>query len=179
MQKDFVILTNDPSITAWGWAVVTVSGKIIGTGCIKTCPDNSKKNLRKSDDRIRRVSEINKELLALIDKHTVQYILSEAPHGSQSAVAAVMIGMVAGMVQTISDCTGIPVEYYAEGEVKKCILNKRSAVKDEMIQAMKQSGFVPTGIKFRDEAVADALAVFHTALQKSEAIRLMKKVALL
>ena len=177
MKNELVILSNDPSITAWGYAVVTVSGEVLETGCIKTAPDNTKKNIRKADDRIRRISEINRTLLQAIKKHNVGYILSEAPHGSQSAVAAIMIGMVSGMAQTMSDCLEIPVEFHPEGDVKKYVLGKRSAAKDEMIQAMKRDiGFDPCGTKYIDEAVADALGVYMTAIGTSEALKLAKKL---
>lgn len=173
----FNILTNDPSVTAWGYAVVTIHGKILESGCIKTEPDNKKKNLRKSDDRIRRVSEINKTLLEVIKEHNIGFLLSESPHGSQSAVAALMIGMVAGMGQTLSDALGIPMEWYAEGEVKKFILNKRSAIKSEMIEAVqKKLDWRPTGTRYKDEAVADALGVYLTAMHESEALQLMRRM---
>ena len=169
------ILTNDPSITAWGWAVVNADGKILASGCIKTSPDNTKKNLRKTDDRFRRISEINIMLLGVIEKYNVKFIVSEAPHGSQSAVAAVMIGMTAGMLQTIADTLCLPIEWYSEGEVKKCVLNKRAAAKNEMIEAVRQRMKVNfTGIKYIDEAVADALGVYLAAVNSSVTLKLLK-----
>lgn len=175
-EVTFNILTNDPSITGWGWAIVTIHGEVLDSGCIKTQTDNTKKNLRKTDDRIRRVSEINQTILYKIRQYNVRYILAEAPHGSQSAVAAIMIGMVAGMAQTMSDALDIPIEWYSEGEVKKQLLNKRAAAKSEMIDAIKEEmKWRPTGTKYIDEAVADALGVFLTACVKSETLRLVRK----
>lgn len=31
-EKTFNVLTNDPSMTAWGWAVMDLSGNVIKTG---------------------------------------------------------------------------------------------------------------------------------------------------
>ena len=50
------ILTNDPSMTAWGWAVLSGSGKVYKTGCIKTSPEQKKRRIRKGDDTVRRAS---------------------------------------------------------------------------------------------------------------------------
>ena len=176
-MNSYNILTNDPSICAWGWAVITLEGRILEKGCVKTEPDTKKKNLRKTDDRFRRITEINRVLLAAIIKHDVKYITSEAPHGSQSAVAAVMIGMTAGMIQTIADTLDIPIEHYSEGEVKKFMLSKRAAVKNEMIQAVRERISVHfTGTKYIDEAVADALGVYLTAMASSPTLKAMKQI---
>lgn len=173
-NKHLTVLTNDPSFTAWGYAIIKDS-KIIDSGCIKTAPENKKSRIRKSDDTVRRISEINKILLGLIHTHGVDFILSEAPHGSQNASAAVMIGIVAGMVQTISDTLEIPVEWYSEMDSKKFVLGKKAAVKSEMIEAIKKLYDVPwKNIKYHDEAVADAIAVYHTAVGLSPTLKLLK-----
>jgi Holliday junction resolvasome RuvABC endonuclease subunit len=174
MNKHLTVLTNDPSFTAWGFAVIK-DNKIIETGCVKTAPENKKTRIRKSDDTVRRISEINKILLELIRKHNVDFILSEAPHGSQNASAATMIGIVAGMVQTISDTLEIPVEWYSEMDSKKFVLGKKSAVKSEMIDAITKLYDVPwKKVKYHDEAVADAIAVYHTAVGLSPTLKLLK-----
>ena len=168
------ILTNDPSFTAWGWAVIR-DGTVINVGCIKTSPENKKKRIRKSDDTIRRIQEINTELLRVIRKYHINYILSEAPHGSQNASAAVMIGVVTGIAQTISDALNIPIEFYSEEDSKKCVLNKRSATKKEMILAINKLYCVPWfDIGYKDEAVADAVAIFHTAMKFSNVLKMME-----
>ena len=171
----FIVLTNDPSITAWGYAVLDVKNKVLTTGCIKTEPKHKMLRIRKGDDTVRRVSEINQHLLSVIRKYKVTYILSELPHGSQSATAAVMIGIVTGVMQTIADTLEIGVEWYSEGDSKKTVLGKRSAVKQEMISAVDDLYEVPwEGIGYRDEAVADALAIHYTASKQSNVIQLFK-----
>ncbi len=177
-MKNLTVLTNDPSITAWGWAVIHAgTNHVLEVGCIKTNPNSAKKRIRKSDDRTRRVSEINHQLLSLIHQYNIRYLLSEAPHGSQSAVAAVMIGMVAGMMQTISDVLNISIDWYSEGDVKKFMLGKRAASKGEMIEAVRQQMKVPfTGVKYHDEAVADAIAVYLTACNQSEIFKMVRRL---
>ena len=45
------ILTNDPSLTAWGWVVLR-GNAIVEAGCIKTESQAKKRRIRKGDDRI-------------------------------------------------------------------------------------------------------------------------------
>ena len=169
------ILTNDPSMTAWGWAVLDWSGNILTTGCIKTEPSQKKLRIRKGDSTVRRISEINRVLLKVIKEYNVEYILSELPHGSQNASAAVMIGAVAGIVQTLSDTLGIGIEWYLEKDVKNCLFNRQSVTKQEMINRINALYDVTwTEIQYKDEAVADALAIHYTALQMSSTLRLLK-----
>ncbi len=173
-NKHLVILTNDPSLTAWGYCVMK-NNTVLECGCIKTTPEHKKKRIRKSDDTVRRISELNKILLGLIKRHEVDFILSEAPHGSQNASAAMMVGIVAGMIQTISDTLEIPVEWYSEMDSKKFVLGKKAAVKVEMINAIKKLYEVPwKKVKYHDEAVADAIAVYHTACGLSPTLKLLK-----
>ena len=170
------ILTNDPSMTAWGWAVVSSKGKVVDSGAIKTTPSNKKLGIRKGDDRARRITEINSELLTIIEEYKIKLIISEQPHGSQSAVAAVMIGITAGIIQTMGDCLDIAVEWYSEADCKKSISGKRSVGKDEMVEIAKTkfSGIAWRNTKWIDQAVADSLAVFHVANQQSALIKLLR-----
>ena len=167
------ILTNDPSMTGWGWAVLTPAGKVVDCGAIKTEPSNKKLGIRKGADRARRITEINSELLEVIEKYKIKLIISEQPHGSQSAVAAVMIGITAGIVQTMGDCLDIAVEWYSEGDAKKAISGKRSVGKDEMVVIAKTkfSKVAWRNVKWFDQAVADSLAVFYVASQQSALIK--------
>ena len=176
-KKECVILTNDPSFTAWGWAAVTPIGKILETGCIKTESKSKLLRIRKGDDRVRRTSEICLELLRVIHKYDVDLIVSELPHGSQNASAAVMIGIVIGILQTIAETETIGIEWYSEADAKESVLNKKSATKREMIEAILGLYDVPwTGIAYKDEAVADSLAVFHVACEQSSMIRMMERM---
>lgn len=174
--KNPTILTNDPSLTAWGWAIVTTNGKIVDVGCIKTAPEQKKRRIRKSDDTARRANELIRTLLNLIRRYNVKYIISESVHGSQNASAAVMIGLVMGIVCTISECLNLPLELYSEGDSKKCLLGKLSATKNETIKAISQLYDVNwTGIGYKDEAIADAISVFNVASKESNALKMMKK----
>lgn len=163
-------------MTAWGWSVIEfINGRpeIVASGCIKTKPQSKKKRIRKSDDRVRRMEEISRTLQDIRIKHKVDWVLSELPHGSQNASAAVMIGAVAGLVSCFAVCNELPIEWYSEGDAKKHLLNRRSATKKEMIDCIiKEFGddWV-TGTKYKDEAIADSLAIFHLAKEVSPALK--------
>jgi len=174
-MENLVILTNDPSFTAWGYAVVS-KNKILESGCIKTAPEQKKRRIRASDDRTRRASEIAGSLLQLIATHDVNFILSESPHGSQNAQAAIMIGLVAGLLVGISESLNIPIEWYSEQDSKKAVLGKKAATKEDMIEAIDKLYDVDwRSTKYIDEAVADALAVHYVATQQSPTLKFIKR----
>lgn len=170
------ILTNDPSFTAWGYAVIdSKNNYILRSDCIKTAPEQKKRRIRASDDRTRRTKEIVQALIWIIKNYNVEFILSEAPHGSQNAQAAIMIGMVAGITTAIAECLDIPIEFYSEQDSKKAVLGKKAATKGDMIEAIDKLYEVDwTGTKYIDEAVADALAVYHTATKQSELLKMTR-----
>ena len=176
VTRGLTILTNDPSLTAWGWVVLVCNKKevnIIDCGCIRTGAENKKRRIRKGDDTVRRISEINHELLRIMTKYGVEFLLSELPHGSQNASSAVMIGVVTGIIQTIADIKNIPIEWYSEQDAKKSVLGRKSVSKEEMIQTIDKLYHVDwKGVKYADEAIADAMAIFHCARFQSPTIKM-------
>lgn len=169
------VLTNDPSITAWGWAVLNAEDNtIVDCGAIKTTPQSKKARVRKGDDRVRRVQEINHKLIELIKKYKPVLLISELPHGSQSAVAAVMIGMVTAIVQTLGDSMNVPVEWFSESDSKLAVIGSRSAQKDEMVREVCKLFYCKPWkqTKWENEAIADALAVYFVAMKTSAMLKM-------
>lgn len=169
------ILACDPSMTAFGWVVLDYSRDILESGCIKTESGHKKLRIRKGDDTIRRITEVNTVLIDVIQRHHISYIVSELPHGSQSAAAAEMLGIVKGIIQAIADCHKLGIEWYSEGDSKKALFGdgKKTVSKDETIKAInKIYNVVWPGAKYRNEAVADALAVHHVACVQSPVLKL-------
>lgn len=173
-MKNMKILCCDPSLSAWGWAVVHGKDTVIDSGCIKTEPEAKKRKIRDGEDTARRITEINNVLEVIRPWYNVSHIVSEVPSGSQNSKAAKAGGIVLGIIQTYADMAGLGIEYYLEREVKQYIFNRKTATKDEMIQFIKRRYHVPwTGIKYKDEAIADALSIHHTALRYSPVIKAM------
>lgn len=165
------ILANDPSIGGWGFAIIDFQGNVLHANCIKTKKESKKLRMRQGDDRVRRIQEINTVLKTVIRKYNVQYILGELPHGSQSASSAIMLGICPGILQTISDFENLPIEWYSEGDAKKALCGKISLSKTETIAHIKKIYNVQfSGVKYKDEAIADALAIHNVAMQKSPAL---------
>ena len=174
-QPQFVVLTNDPSLTAWGYAVLNTQNNVLTLGCIKTEPQAKKRRIRKGDDLIRRISEIYDVLLPLIARYHVRFILSELPHGSQNAHAAVMIGAVTAICQGISVMSNIAIEWYSEADAKKAVLGRISSTKQQMVDAIAKKYDVQwTKVKYKDEAIADALAIHYAATKSSSVLTFFK-----
>ena len=191
-NHEFIVLVNDPSVCAWGFAVLNGKGDILDTGCIKTEGGGKKMRIRKGDDTIRRISEIVEWLKKVIEKYHVTYIISELPHGSQNSSAAVMQGVVSGIAQTISIFTGLGIEWYSEGDSKKNLLGKISASKFETMDAINKLYKVPitkgisknrkgqivalwSGVEYIDEAVADALSIHYVASKQSSILKMFNR----
>jgi len=174
-DNDLTIMAFDPSLTGWGWVVVKIDGTVLSSGIIKTEPENKVRRIRKGDDDVRRIYEINHILLRRIRRHRVNYLISELPHGSQSSSAAKMIGMTSAIAQTLAQTLDLPIEWYSEGDSKQALLGKTTATKQETIDAIDRLyEFDWTGVKYKDEAAADAMSIFHTALQHSPFLKFYK-----
>lgn len=176
-SKAPVVLTCDPSLTAWGYAVVQ-GRKVLKTGCIKTNPESKKRRIRKGDDNVRRVGEIILLLRQEIFDYKVNYLTTELPHGSQTSSGAVMIGVVIGVMETLSQCYGLGIEWFSENDAKKCALpGQKEVTKAHMIEAMNNEFVVdwPTA-KYKKEAVADSLAIYHCALYGSPTLRYLQNM---
>lgn len=175
------ILANDPSYTAWGYVVLNCEGKVIEAGCIKTEPSSKKLRIRAGDDFARRCNTLSYKLKSIIEMYNIDYIVSELPHGSQNARAAKMVGGVPAILEAISIFTGIGLEWFSEGDVKKYLFGRQSVAKNEMIQKMKYIyGTHNTfwkGVKYMDEAIADALGVFQTAINQSSVLKFLRNNA--
>ena len=157
------VLACDPSLRAWGYAVL--NGDIIeDCGCIQTVPLVKKNKVTVADDRIRRIREINNQLKSIFLEHDIRTIVCEQPHGSQTATGAIMIGITMGIMQTISDMTFIPIEWYSEKKAKKaCGFETKKVSKEDMVIRIKELyGYEwASGVKYWDSAVADSLAVYQ------------------
>jgi len=169
------VLACDPSFTAWGW-VVLQNHTVIDSGCIKTSPEAKKRRIRQGDDRVRRTSEIIVSLMEIIGEHKISFIVSELPHGSQNAKAAIMMGVVVGILQAISELWDIPIEWYSENDAKKALLGRISSSKAQVIEAINQA-FETTlvGPKYVQEAVADSLAIYNVATLQSPTLKILLK----
>lgn len=173
--KGNTILACDPSLTAWGWAIINWDGSVVKTGCIKTEPLHKKNRIRVGDDFARRLKEIDHVLINAVKKYKVNYMLCELPHGSQNASAAKMVGAVPGVMETIAMCFGIGLEWYSEADGKKAVLPEGKGDKQDMVRAIKKMfpNVAFKDVKYHDEAVADSLAIYHVGRTQSHTMKLL------
>lgn len=170
-----VVLSCDPSFTAWGWAVLQ-GNMVLATGCIKTEPEAKKRKIREGDDRARRTREIISQLEAIITKYKVSYIVAEQPHGSQNAKAAIMMGVVVGIMESFNVLRNISLEWYSEADAKKALLGRNSATKKQIQDGVALLYDVKWArIKYIDEAVADSLAVYYAAECNSPTLKYLNR----
>ena len=173
-NKKKVILANDPSMTAWGWVVLSLEGEVLDQGCFKTEPAGKKARVRAGDDRIRRINEINSVFSSLLKKYDIQYMCAELPHGSQNARGAVMIGLVVGLLQTLATFCNIPIEWFSEDDAKKSIAGSRKVSKDDMVKLIEDNFDINLDdAKWKVQGIADAMAVYHVALRQSNILKFL------
>jgi Holliday junction resolvasome RuvABC endonuclease subunit len=178
-----IIIAFDPSIREFGISVIdSETDEILHAECVKTKSKHDELNLSKSKDRTRRVSVIVNRILQCVENYDLDLIVSELPGGSQSASAAECLGIVKGLVQTFSDCYEIPLVWISEIKSKKTMLGKRSADKIEMVNEVNsridsvpvsgeaKDGAPWTGIKYRDQAIADSIGVYFASKKHSDQV---------
>ena len=167
-----IILTCDPSLTAFGWAVVEydpASGYInlLDGGCIETKAVN-----KTTQPKVLKTEWDNHRALEIADvlvKKTVQYmvtdIIFENSAGSKSALAISALALVKGVILGIVATTGLPVKFVNPKAIKKKVGGASSTSKTLVmgIVSTKIPKFITlaTGMtKAKREAISDALAVF-------------------
>lgn len=171
-----MILCCDPSIRGYGYVTLDESFNILESGAIRTVKMSKKLRIREGDDRVRRIGEINDILIGIIKSYPIDFICAELPHGSQSAVSAMSLGLVTALTHTLAQAYNIPIEWYSEGDAKKALIGKRTATKNEVIEAVDRLYQVPwTNTGYKNEAIADSLAIFNVAKKNSPLLKLILK----
>lgn len=164
-----LVLGLDPSLTAYGWAVVALEKRprVVAAGCVRTKPDTKSRHTYQADLDGARVDELATGLLEVLDAHEVALVASEAPAGSQHAQAAKALGLAYGLTRAILVARGRHVLTVQAHEVKKAIGGSKSASKGEVAAGVEQlTGWTSTAKAApAREGEADAVAVALTALR--------------
>ena len=169
MIKPMRILTMDPSLRAWGWAKILEEGEcgcfdesltaeVIDQGVIKT---QKPKNLPIIKGRLQSAKEIAERLVALIDDFWPCIVLAEDPTGSQHANDAASQGICQGIIAGICEARRIPYWTCSPLQARQALGLKPPTTKAHVVNTI--GNLLPdlkwSGVKYVDEAVADALAV--------------------
>lgn len=153
-----MILALDPSLSATGWAVFDLKGKLFAKGVIKTNSKSKLKYVRNAE----RTRQLAISVSSLIVNHHVTQIYTEVPVGSKSATAVQALALAQGTVMTVATLEKIPIYGCMARTAKKFLTDDANASKDQMVEAAvtlyPEVGRIKT--KYEKEAVADAVGVY-------------------
>jgi len=131
-----VVLGVDTAIANVGWAVADagVDGlRPLAMGVIRTASSAKKRGIRVGDDDFARTCQIARELHALVERYTPAVITCEAWSPPRNAAAVGKIGRCFGVLADISVVWKIPVLHATPQDLKKALLGRNSASKEEIM----------------------------------------------
>ncbi|MFP8488761.1 hypothetical protein ACKGJO_06625 [Gracilimonas sp. Q87] len=166
------ILILDPSKSATGWVVYDdIEETIIAYGTFKCeISKRQKKELKKTTERNAVEMYLYSRFLEdVCDRYQIEKVVSEQPHGSQSAKASWALSMVVSIITAFSVYKlGQAPTFYLESTCKKSFFDVRFVDKIQTREAMNEmwrsEGYKPEThhgkvVGYKDEAVSDALLV--------------------
>lgn len=146
------IISFDPSLTGWGYAVFD-DDILTGYGMVST----KRGKTGVAWDRVNRSMYIAERLIPLVEP--CDAIVSELPHGSQSSAAAVMIGIVIGLITGVAMSLGKPIFFYLQRDWSIYLHGRHTSDKSETVRKIL-SIYEVKGSKKEVEAISDAISVF-------------------
>lgn len=169
-----IVLGLDPSLTAYGWAVVDRgAGKVLASSCVRTEKDARKSHMYAADQDAQRIVELAHGLdvalreadLALRSENSgALRIVCEAPAGAQHATSAKALGQSLGVTLGVLVARGHGVRFVQAHEVKKRIGGSMAASKADVAAGVSRALRWQSGAKTKVEREAehDAAAVALT-----------------
>ena len=171
-----IIIGLDPSLTAFGWAVVSAETPpcVLAAGCVQTKPDTRSRHLYQADQDGARVDAIAAELLVVLrnaQRHGMMtphvLVAIEAPAGAQHAASSKALGLSYGIARTAcvaEDLVPITIQAF---EVKAAVGGARLASKaDVAAGVLAATGWASTAKTGpAREGETDAVGVALTALR--------------
>lgn len=169
-MKKNLLLSLDPSKTCTGYVVYDPDeNEILESGIFKVEPEDHK---RKTDQYVEEADLYTHFLLDVFLKWGFNHIVTEYPHGSQSATASRALSMVNSIISAFSHLILYkkPITYL-ESDAKQGYFGKRDVSKEETREAMHKEypDYKPAlrggdVVKYKDEAICDALLILHNHL---------------
>lgn len=130
-------LACDPSITAWGFAVMGKTRSIY-TSFVPTAKDKLKKHLYVADQDAERAREVFLKLCEVMQPFQgagdTVFLISEAPTGSQSARSSKLLGVCLGLLVGLESYATEPLIFLTAGEIRKSLCGDRNASKAAVAQ---------------------------------------------
>jgi len=148
------ILGLDPGLRRTGWGVIDCEGsnlKHIGNGTIK-----SSEKL----EFVGRLVELHRGIVQVVNRFKPNLAASEETFVNKNAVSTLKLGIARGAVLIAPALDEIPVTEYAPNRIKKSIVGRGHATK-EQIQVMIKRLLPGAEIDSPDAADALAVAICH------------------
>lgn len=170
MRKNLV-LSLDPSKSCTGYVLWDLEeNTIVDTGTFQI--ETQGKFRLKTEKYAEETNLYAQFFRDLFEKWQFGVIVTEYPHGSQSATASRALAMVNAVILTFSQLVlDTPAITYLETHTKRAYFGRGDVSKDEVREAMKKEfpDYEPPTrghkvTRYRDEAICDALLVLHKFL---------------
>ena len=182
MSTTLRVLGIDIGFASVGIALVElthVSESVEWLDVIRTEKSAKKREVRASDDNLRRAQEIASRLVPFFQNDRIQVVCMEAMSFPRNASASMKMGMCLGDIATLACLYSVPIQQVSPQEIKKRLCGKKDASKDDVEKALRKR------YKIRKDVVAftessrehafDALASIVACLD-SEVIRIGRKM---
>jgi len=134
-----LVLGIDTGFSTMGLSLMEVSSTreyVMGGRTLTTKKSAKKLNIRASDDNMRRAREIAVELRRRLDTYDINAVCMEAQSWPRNASSSAKIGISWGIVAAVAEAKGLPVLQATPQAIKKALVGKNSASKDEIIAAI-------------------------------------------
>lgn len=176
MSRQIVVLGFDPAFANWGVAKAvldldTLEISLLALELITTAKMD-KKTVRASSDKLRRAYELHAGVFRWA--HEAKIIFAEVPSGTQSATAAMGLGIAVGVLAA----SPLPVIQVTPRDTKKLTVGSVTASKLAMIkwatdlypdsQWLRHKRKGEMQLTNANEHLADATAVIHAGIHTDE-----------
>ena len=163
-----IVLGLDPSLTAFGWALVSLEERprVISAGCIRAkLAKRRTKSAPKTAGSAARLAAIARGVLEVLDAQKPDRVVSECPTGGRNAATAKALGQSFAITVTCCEVAGRPAAFVTPLAVKRAATGSTDASKDDVAAGVERlTGWRSSASTApAREAEADAVAVALTS----------------
>ena len=134
------VLGIDPGFSSLGWAICEMFNRDLTAsqcGVITTEKAKHLVQLRSSEDNIQRAQLIYHQLSKILSHNDIGLIATETMSWPRNAGVVAKMGIVWGVIASVSEQLSIPMLQASPIEIKKAVTGNGKASKEEMIASIK------------------------------------------
>jgi crossover junction endodeoxyribonuclease RuvC len=163
-----IVLGVDPGFASLGLAAVELAGDVrpLEAWVVRTEPSSRKRAVRASEDNVRRCVELATALEAAVTRWKPVALAAETMSWPRNAGAAAKVALAWGVLVALAHRHGLPLVQASPPDVKRALLGRKSAAKEEMIAEVERRWpelELPSQVTLQEHA-ADAVAVVLACL---------------